>query len=162
MCLGWFDWYRADLALRGRRHHRRGEWARCLPKQVATAVATTSVHPPIVSRLHYELHGWLGDVLLETFPCFIVTDDAKERLLEGCFTGVFFDEVEISTSDEFDELYPAVQLPRFAWLRVVGKAGKHDFGATADGSLVISEQALDTLQRLGVSHALIEPILPSN
>ena len=61
-------------------------------------VLDTSVHPPIVSRLHYELDGWLGDVLLETFPCFIITKDAKTKLQSIGATGIRLDDVEITTS----------------------------------------------------------------
>ena len=35
-------------------------------------VMDRSVHPPIVSKLHYQMEGWLGDALLESFPVFIV------------------------------------------------------------------------------------------
>jgi hypothetical protein len=124
-------------------------------------ILDVGVHPPVVSRLHYEFDGWLGDVLLETFPCFIVTDDARQRLVDRRFTGARFDEVEISASLQFEELYPEVRLPRFAWLQVIGEAGKTDFGTIA-GRLVISERALDVLRSLGLSHAEIKPILPSN
>jgi hypothetical protein len=33
----------------------------------------TEVRPPVVKSLEYRLEGWLGDELLESFPCFIVT-----------------------------------------------------------------------------------------
>lgn len=125
-------------------------------------VLDASVHPPVVSRLHYEFHGWLGDVLLETFPCFIVTEDARERLVDSSFTGARFDEVEISVSGQFEKLYPEMQLPGFAWLRVIGEAGNTDFGTITDGRLVMSQRAIDLLKGLGLSNALIEPILPSN
>lgn len=32
----------------------------------------------VVTRLNYEFDGWLGDALLETTPCFIVTNDARQ------------------------------------------------------------------------------------
>ena len=46
----------------------------------ALTVMDTTTHPPIVSKLHYHFDGWLGNVLLETFPCFIVTDGARQAL----------------------------------------------------------------------------------
>lgn len=58
-----------------------------------------SVHPPIVSRLHYELDGWPDDVLLRTFPCLIVTEGAKRKLQSVGLTGVRFDKVEVTTSE---------------------------------------------------------------
>ncbi|MGW8329895.1 hypothetical protein ACWGLE_18570 [Streptomyces sp. NPDC055897] len=32
----------------------------------------STVHPPYVMRLHYEVADWLGDCLVQTFPCFLV------------------------------------------------------------------------------------------
>jgi hypothetical protein len=120
-------------------------------------VLDRSVHPPIVNRLHYQFDGWLGDVLLESFPSFIVSGDARNKLLESDVTGARFDEVEISTSEQFRELYPERRLPQFAWLQVIGKAGQSDFGTTENGRLVISECALDVLKELGLSNAVIDP-----
>ncbi len=115
------------------------------------------VHPPIVSRLHYEFDGWLGDVLLETFPCFIVTKDAKRKLQSIGATGIRFDEVEVTTSEMFRGLYPNRQLPEFFWLQIQGKPGQDDFGIADDLRLVISERALEALRELGISNALVTP-----
>jgi hypothetical protein len=46
----------------------------------ANTEADTSKHPPVVSRLHYEFSGWLGDCLLESFPCFIATNAVIDSL----------------------------------------------------------------------------------
>jgi hypothetical protein len=114
-----------------------------------------SVHPPIVSKLHYQFDGWLGDVLLESFPCFIVTEAAKKKLQSVGATGIKFDEVEVTTSEQFQEIYPNRQLPKFEWLQIEGKPGKDDFGIAQDGRLVISQQMLEELRGLGISHAII-------
>jgi hypothetical protein len=118
-------------------------------------VMDRSVHPPIVSGLHYEFDGWLGDVLLESFPCFIVTEGAKKDLQSVGLTGLRFDEVEVTTSEFFQERYPNRQLPKFVWLQIVGKPGQDDFGIAKDLRLVISERALEVLRGLGISNALI-------
>jgi len=120
-------------------------------------VADTRVHPPIVSHLHYEFFGWTGDVLLTSFPCFIVTKKAARKLFENRVTGVHFGDVEVSTSGEFEDFYPGRQLPRFVWLQVVGLAGKDDFGMSVDHHLVISERALNILKQLQLTEALITP-----
>jgi hypothetical protein len=65
-----------------------------------------STHPPIVKKLHYEFDGWLGDAILASFPIFIVTDGAMQALQSIGATGVTFDEVEVTTSNEFRDLYP--------------------------------------------------------
>jgi len=118
-------------------------------------VMNRDVHPPIVSELNYHFDGWLGDELLETFPCFIASEIVKQKLLEAQFTGVGFDQVEITLSDEFQELYPDRQLPKFVWLRVEGAAGQDDFGTAPDGRLIVSERALVLLRERGISHAVV-------
>jgi hypothetical protein len=110
-------------------------------------------HPPIVSKLHYHFDGWLGDALLESFPCFIVTEEARRSIEETRLTGARFDQVEVTTSEQFEELYPTLRLPKFQWLRVEGKVGEDDFGLAPDARLVVSERALDVLREVGLSHA---------
>jgi hypothetical protein len=92
--------------------------------------ADTSVHPPVVRRLEYTFDGWLGDELLETFPCFIASERLAESMIAQSLTGFALDEVKVSVSSEFLELHPSVLLPRFRWLRVSGTAGQHDFALT--------------------------------
>jgi hypothetical protein len=120
-------------------------------------VMDRSVHPPHVSRLHYLFDGWLGDVLLESFPCFIITEAAMRKLEAEGLTGIQSDKVEISLSEQFKELHPNQQLPPFVWLRVNGRVGQDDFGSAPDGRLVVSGpgKALEVLQSLGTSQALV-------
>jgi hypothetical protein len=122
------------------------------------SVMDRSVHPPIVSRLHYVFAGWSGDVLLTSFPCFIVTEDAMNKLMESdATTGARFADVEITTAYPFREFHPDMKLPKFVWLQVTGRAGQDDFGLVANKRLVISEHALDVLKGLQLTDALIEP-----
>lgn len=120
-------------------------------------VMDVSVHPPAVTKLHYEFQGWLGDVLVESFPCFIVTEEAKRVLLEIGFSGATFADVEVTTSELFEEMQPELELPPFVWLKVDGQAGHDDFGLPPNHRLVVSERVLDALKPLGISNALIEP-----
>ncbi len=134
----------------------------CIEPEVArglgqNVVMDRSVHPPVVDKLHYEFDGWLGDVLLETFPCFIVTEGARKRLQLIHATGIKFDQAEVTTSEQFRELYPDRKLPKFAWLKVVGTPGRDDFGIGPDFRLVISERALEALKELGISNAVVTP-----
>ena len=39
-----------------------------------------SVHPPVATRLHYEVAGWQGDDLLESTPCFVISPEAAAPL----------------------------------------------------------------------------------
>jgi hypothetical protein len=119
-------------------------------------VLDSSVHPPRVDRLHYKFDGWLGDVLLESFPCEIATSSAAHALMDAAVTGVQFADVEVSTSEAFRELHPQLALPMFRWLRVSGVAGKDDFGIADDLRLVVSQRALDILRPLGIGNATLE------
>ena len=42
--------------------------------------------PPIVEKLHFVFEGWLGDPILESFPCFIVTDRLARKMEEAGLT----------------------------------------------------------------------------
>jgi hypothetical protein len=119
-------------------------------------VLDTTVHPPLVSKLNYQFSGWLGDVLLESFPCFIISADTADALEKGYYTGLSFSEVETSTTPEFNAMYPDRTLPKFRWLQVLGLAGRDDFGLATDHRLVVSEKALEKLQQFGIGHALVE------
>jgi hypothetical protein len=122
-------------------------------------VMGSSIHPPSVNKLHYHFDGWLGDVLLESFPCFIVTDCAKQKLQEAEFTGSIFDEVEVTTSEQFQALHSHQQLPKFVWLKIHGIPGQDDFGIASDGRLVISERAYLVFQKLGIDQAFVTEYL---
>lgn len=115
-------------------------------------------HPfPIVAKLHYSFDGWLGDALLTSFPCFIVTEEARRRFEESGITGMRYDDVKINASDRFHEMHPDQQLPRFFWMKIEGRAGREDFGLAPDHRLIASQRALDILRPLGLNHASIEP-----
>lgn len=119
-------------------------------------IMDTSTHPPIVLKLHYEFSGWLGNDLLESFPCFIVTDKLGQALLRSSLTGFSLDSAKTTTNEQFRELYPQRVLPLFYWLKVVGQAGKDDFGISTDLRLVISEKAFQTISAFNIDAADIE------
>lgn len=122
-----------------------------------TEFTRTPGHPVIIHKLHYQFDGWLGDELIESTPCYIVTERLAAEIERAELTGVVLDEVETSKSEQFDELYPGRELPRFMWLKVDGAVGRDDFGVTADLRLIVSERALALLQNVGIPHALVEP-----
>src|SRR5688572_24685126 len=92
------------------------------------SILDRSTHPPKVARLHYELDGWLGDDLLQSFPCFIVTGRLRSALEAISPTGCEFAPVEVTTSRTFEDLYPNRTLPVFYWLKTTGRANIDDFG----------------------------------
>jgi hypothetical protein len=126
-------------------------------------------HPPIVRNLHYEFDVWLGDALLEGFPCFIATKPAADKIAATGLSGVSLGPVEVTTSGLFQDMYPNRKLPKFVWLKIDGAPGHDDFGV-AEGfritgsekpldsrrfGLVVSERALILLRGLGIEHALV-------
>ncbi len=111
----------------------------------------------VVHKLHYEFDGWLGDELLESAPCFIVTERMAHEIQKAGLTGVSFDKVEVTVSPEFKQLYPDRQLPTFVWLKIEGTPGRDDFGVTSDLMLVVSESALEVLNRVGIANAAVAP-----
>ncbi|MCX9191955.1 hypothetical protein C3Y87_11110 [Carbonactinospora thermoautotrophica] len=116
----------------------------------------TSVHPPRVHRLHYEITDWLGDELLESFPCFLISRRLGERAAAEGLTGFELADVEVTLSPEAEELLGDVQLPEFRWLKVTGVAGSADFGLTAKAQLVVSERALDVLREGSLENCDVE------
>lgn len=106
------------------------------------SVVDTSIRPVAVTTFHYEFDGWLGDDLLETISCFIVTDRLRSVIQQSAYTGCEFDIVEVTTSDLFHDLHPDRQLPKFWWLQIVGQAGVDDFGLSRDHRLVVRDRVL--------------------
>lgn len=109
----------------------------------------------LVEKLHYEFQGWLGDPLLESVPCYIVTSDLASRIMGNKLTGCVIDSVEVSESDEFRLIQPNTQLPEFVWLKINGIVRSDDFALSEKLELVVSERALDLLQKSGMTHAEI-------
>lgn len=122
-----------------------------------TVYTRTPGKPTVVHKLHYQFDGWLGDELLTSTPCFIVSERLCQEIQRAELKGMKFFEVEVTTSDQFKDLYPGRQLPKFLWLRVEGKPGQDDFGLTPGLQLVVSAQALDVLKRTNLSHCRITP-----
>ncbi|MBZ9868005.1 hypothetical protein LB515_21740 [Mesorhizobium sp. CA15] len=120
-------------------------------------VMDVSVHPPIVSKLVFRVDAWPGDVLVASFPCFLITEEAKFALQKVGFSGATFADVEITISDNFRDVYSDVKIPPLVWLKIDGKAGHADFGIASDLRLVISELILDVLDELGLPMASFKP-----
>jgi hypothetical protein len=119
--------------------------------------ADTSRHPPLVSKLHYQFDGWQGDDLLESFPCFIVSESLMNELISSSVTGFEIDDVEISKSDEFFATTDLTDLPQFFWLKVVGGEPSADIRLSSDCRLLVSDRALNVFRKCNISHADITP-----
>ena len=118
-----------------------------------SAEADTSIHPPVVHFLHYEFQGWLGDELLESFPCFIVSRRVGRALQEAGLVGFSLGEVKVSMSSQFLETEGERVLPEFHRLEITGHAGQADFGMSETHVLVVSKWALEVLRRFPLANA---------
>ena len=107
----------------------------------------TSVHPPRVLYLQYSFSGWLGDDLLEGFPCYIATDALAGAIRSERFTGVQLMPVDVVASDGFREMYPGRKLPGFTRIEVRGEAGVDDFGLSDEHVLVVSDAVFRVLRK---------------
>ncbi|MDT0683135.1 hypothetical protein RM543_10595 [Roseicyclus sp. F158] len=117
-------------------------------------VIDRSSHPPVVSKVHYRVEGWLGDGLIESFPVFLLRKEAWNAIASEGLTGARIDNAEISVAPDLSE----VALPVFVWFRPTGIEGTDDFGTAPDGRLVMSQRARNVLAEFGLAHAEITPV----
>lgn len=111
---------------------------------------------PKISYLHFVFLGWLGDDILESTPCFIVTEKLMERIKESKLSGCKFEKIEISLSDEFNEMYPGRKIPNFVRIIPTGNIKienntytdwtGEDFNLSDKLYLVVSQKALDIIK----------------
>jgi hypothetical protein len=123
-----------------------------------TAMDTT-VHPPTVASLHFVVDAWLGDDIVQSFPCYLVTEELKTRLKSIKPSGLTFAFAEITASDNFEELNHGRKLPELSWMKVTGAPGSDDVGLTADARLVVSERVLAEMKRLKFDHCDVKQFL---
>jgi hypothetical protein len=116
----------------------------------------STTHPPGVARLHLHFQGWLGDDLIECFPCFAVTEKLGRRLDVAGLSGFTLASLEVSTSVDFDELH-GQPLPPFLWLQILAPSDEGaDFRTTDDHRLEVSDRALAVLREGNLEHAEIQ------
>lgn len=114
--------------------------------------------PLKVKKLHLVFEGWLGDDLMKTSPVFYVTEKLKKSLESSKLSGILnFEKIEITKSENFEELYPNQKLPDFFLFRINGTARQDDFGVEA-GKLIVSEKALAFLKDFNLSETEIEDL----
>ncbi|MEE4079515.1 hypothetical protein [Pseudomonas viridiflava] len=117
------------------------------------SIIDTSCHPPKITLLEYKFEGWLGDDLLESFPCFIITKRLADAISKIPLSGFGLLPVKISKSENFIENHSQVKLPEFQWLKIYGSAGIDDFGLTQNYDLVISKPVLEILRGFNIKLA---------
>jgi len=118
----------------------------CIDPEVAgglggETIIETRKTPPLVTSLHYTFEGWLGDEILQSFPCYIVSRGLANDIEANELSGVLFGDVKVDVSETFKDLYPDRPLPPFVWMKVTGREGADDFFLSSDSRLVVSENA---------------------
>ena len=78
-----------------------------------------STEYPLVSHLNYQFDDWLGDDLIEAFPCFVITEKLLEKFKLNALSGYTISDVEVSKSELFYDLKPDLELPKFVWLEIL-------------------------------------------
>lgn len=101
--------------------------------------------PPAITRLDFIFDGWFGDDLVTSDPVFLVTARLRAALEAAQVTGVQFDHVDVSTSEEFDEFFPGVAMPVWEWMRVTGFPGRDDGWSGPGRTLTVSQRFMDVL-----------------
>lgn len=109
--------------------------------------------PPKVENLDLEIEDWLGDDLMESYPCFIITEALKSGLEKRKFTGYeSINEIEVKKAEYFKDNYQlAKDVPKFYWLKINGTPFKDDFSISNDNALklyklLVSEDVLNFLK----------------
>jgi hypothetical protein len=120
-------------------------------------VMDTRVHPPKVSVLHFIFDGWLGDHLVESFPCFLVTESLARSFEEASLTGFELGDVNIERDDQLDELESDLKIPSFLWLKIVGEIDQDDFFITERYYLGVSKRALDLISQASPNFLTFNP-----
>ncbi|KEO82792.1 hypothetical protein [Tumebacillus flagellatus] len=123
-----------------------------------------------ILHLHYEFEGWLGDELLTTHPCYLVTERVADFIQSSGCTGVEFGKVQISMSETFLELKPGVTLPSFKRLLPLGSVvldgdrytnwSGHDVSSNEKSELVVTDKVLKVLQPYISNDCIVTALQP--
>lgn len=120
--------------------------------------ADKSQEYPDVTELHLVFEGWLGDELVTSHPCYLVTSRLAATLRASGLRGVSFRAVKVSRSDQFEMFHPGRQLPAFEWLRPTGRVNidadtgriqstsDDDFLLDCRARLYVTQRALEVLR----------------
>ncbi|HET6311576.1 MAG TPA: hypothetical protein VFH00_11315 [Candidatus Nitrosotalea sp.] len=121
------------------------------------SVLDSSTNPPAVSVLHYDFVSWLGDDIVASFPCSIVTEALAKAIADEGLTGAQIDEVIVTKNPQFEHFFPdiAALLPEWKWLRPTGQPHDSDFWQDEQGILIVSDRALNLLRKFSLENCRI-------
>lgn len=108
-----------------------------------------------VEKLHAHFEFWGGQHILDSVFCVIVSDELKGMLENLNPSGVAFSEVQVSVSEDFENLSGDATFPDWHWLKVYGEAYRDDFGFRTEPPkhLVVSERVFEILEIIDKSGA---------
>ena len=114
--------------------------------------------------LEYLFSDWLGDDLLSTHPCHIVTENLKNDINANNLTGIQFKKIKKAFSDEFFELNSSTDIPEFVQIvcnnfyEDKNDSTLQDFYVNRYKALIVSERALKVIKKHTLNNCLIEEI----
>lgn len=122
-------------------------------------VLDRSVHPPRVDRLHYVITGWLGDDVVESFPCFLATKRLAMAVTQE-LTGASFADALVTVDPQLELLEPTLveSLPRWRWLRPIGVPGVDDIWQDEFATLHVNDAGLAVLRRFSVEQCVVRRV----
>lgn len=110
--------------------------------------------PPLISSLAVIFEGWLGDDLLEIYPCFFVTDRLRRALEHHRVPGCQFESFSLQLGDGFPLSASGTQFWRL-WPIADNQVSGISLGDR--GQLLASEGAVKVLTQWGLKYCDISP-----
>lgn len=117
-----------------------------------------------VKFLEYSFFGWLGDELLTSHPCFIVTKELAVAMQASNLLGYTLQDMRVSLSEEFIDFYGNKKLPEF--IRLIPAElypdelfePANDLYLSKRCDLIVSERALLILKKYKLNNCDIDEI----
>lgn len=134
--------------------------------------ATVQEVPPSRRKVTVVFDVWLGDDIMEAYPCYLVTKRLWDMLATGGFTGASSGAIKSVKGDMWRQMCPRQSTPDVVWLKVTGKAGQDDFGVApvpddllgtpvVIRKLVASQRVLALLKQFSIEHCKIGKYFPA-
>ena len=137
-----------------------------LDKNTSIKPSNEGPYAQYVEHLGIRIGGWMGDDLMEIYPCFIVTSILLDALAVSALSGFEIDTVDVSLDKQllmFPDMAASWPIPKLYWLKITGKAGKDDFGlspADAPVMLIVSGHSLNLLQSFHLESCEVSEYVP--
>ena len=118
-----------------------------------------------VKFLEFVFRGWLGDEILKARPCYIVTEDIMDSFLKNGITGVRYENIKISFSEEFIDIYENTsEVPAFVRIIPLNRLDELEPTMVEDvyldkyNRLIVSEKTLKILRDHKLDNCDIEQV----